>query len=310
MGFDKGQKARFLMRNFDSFIAIDWSGAETVYTKSIAVAACRHDALCPSVISGPHKSGYWSRADVGKYIKQLAEGSKRVLVGIDCNFGYARAVSEAHFGTGHTAYEQWAHVDAANRDLPNYFARNFWRDPRYAPYFWTELHRPAVFAPPRRLTEQTCGDSGYGWPESPFKLVYSKQVGKGGLAGMRLAHDLQKSCGHRVAFWPFDDKEKQNKATVVVSEIYPRLFIRLAGMGNAKITKTAELDKVLAKLGAGPSDAPNADISDHAADAIIAAAGLRFLCGRGKEVPPRYAYPSDDARLRTEGWIFGVGAMQ
>ena len=165
---------------------------------------------------------------------------------------------------------------------------------------------PDGFAMPRRVTEQVCGDSGYGWPESPFKLIGPKQVGKGGLAGMRLVHDLKAHLSDRLAVWPFD--ADNDGCAIVITEIYPRQFLKRAGHGNAKIRDLAGLNRVLAAMGSKPYKDPDA-FSDHDADALISAAGLRMMCGTAKTVPEAIATPKAPRQtLEREGWIFGAGA--
>jgi hypothetical protein len=88
-------------------------------------------------------------------------------------------------------------------------------------------------------------------------------------------------------------------------EIYPRLFWRRAGRRHsAKVRDRTDLDAALARLGSGPAETPpEARLTDHATDALIAAAGLRALAAD----PAIWSPPGlDPVTARTEGWIFGV----
>ncbi len=290
------------MRNFDCFVGIDWTGAKSpVKTKSIAVAQCERGRISPQLI---RKS--WSRQSVGDYIETIIENGKRTLIGIDCNFGYAQSIIEKQIGHGKKAFDLWQCVEKYCANDTNFFAGSFWDHPEYTSYFWQQGKKPEYFLMPKRFTEMLCGESGYGWPESPFKLIGAKQVGKGGLAGMRLAHYLKEKHPTDVAIWPFDDNEKCNKAMVVITEIYPRQFIRRAGYGSQKIRNHDDLNSILLALKAEKFKAHYH--SDHDTDAIIAAAGLRFLCGDLESIPKPLSNPhANRVLLQAEGWIFGVG---
>lgn len=290
------------MKNFERFVAIDWSGAKSpIHTKSIAVALSWHGE------EAPHLSGrLWSRNLVYEWLCSLAAQGKRTLVGIDCNFGYSEQTGIEQFGKEYTAADLWRAVDDANTNEPNFFAGGFWTHPHYERYFWCSGTMPDGFLMPRRQTEIMCGQSGLGWPESPFKLIGPKQVGKGGLAGMRMAYALKRALGEMVSIWPFEPENDQ--AVLVLTEIYPRLFLRKSGHGNAKIHEYSALNRALRALGSNPSE-DDGPLSDHEADAMLSAAGLRELCERDKTIPQGLSNPPiPRTTLVREGWIFGVGA--
>lgn len=292
------------MKNFDRFIGIDWSGAKSpVLTNSIAVAVAEKIDIAPQ-----NKEEPWSRSRVADFLFECANGTVRTLAGIDCNFGYSESIGEKQFGKNYTAYDLWQAVEDSNEGEANYFAGGYWTHERHGAHFWRSGTMPEGFSMPRRATEQACGESGLGWPESPFKLIGAKQVGKGGLAGMRLIYDLKRRLGQRIAIWPFD--AHVDEAALVIAEIYPRLFLRMAGHGNAKIRNLSELNATLSALQIPPI-AGNKPFSDHQADAIVSAAGLRLLCGRGNTVPEGFINPSIPRKtLLREGWIFGVQAKR
>lgn len=289
------------MKNFDQFVGVDWSGAKSpINTKSIAVAVCEQGASAPVLLPDLR-----SRTAVAEWIGGLVGKDKRTLIGIDCNFGYARSVVQKQLGAKATAHDLWVEVARVNQDQPNFFAGNFWTDNQYAPYFWTEGKMPESFQMPKRQTEITCADNGYGRPESPFKLIGAKQVGKGGLAGMRMAHYLKAQLGDDLAIWPF---ENADNAKIVMSEIYPRQFLMRVGHGTTKVRDVETLNDILPFF---KSKKINNDVSitDHDTDALVSAAGLRYLCAMNKDIPLNISKPpslNDDAR-QVEGWIFGVG---
>jgi hypothetical protein len=292
------------VRNFDSFIGIDWSGAKSpIKSKAIAVATCSHGKEAPTLISQR-----WSREDVSDYIQSLLGQGKRTLIGIDCNFGYAAQTIEKQFGKDATAANLWQKVEELNTHHMNFFAGDFFSHPDYAPYFWTEGKMPENFTMPQRMTETQCAKDGLGRPESPFKLIGAKQVGKGGLAGMRLAHSLKQNQGDKIAIWPFDSIALCDKAEIIITEIYPRQFIKRAGFGDKKIRDCNGVNIALKNLDS--LSIKNREISDHQTDALISAAGLRHLCGNDVAIPESLATPpAPHPILQKEGWIFGVGHL-
>jgi hypothetical protein len=295
------------MRNFDRFIGIDWSGAlSPVHTRAISVAQCTQ-ASPVQPVQPPHKNKYWSRAAVGDFIKNLASRSNnRTLIGIDANFGYAGEIVQEQFGADANHLDIWSAVENASLGAPNYFAGGYWQS--CPNYFWTEGKMSSAMRFPKRHTELACGNAGFGWPESPFKLIGAKQVGKGGLAAMRLALNLKRACGDLVCIWPFEH-QIADKARVVITEIYPRQFLMRCGHGLTKIRNARDLETALTYFGASAEIIHN--FSDHDADAIVSAAGLRWLCGKGETIPDDLAYPALALAARgkcstAEGWIFGV----
>ena len=60
---------------------------------------------------------------------------------------------------------------------------------------------------------------------------------------MRLAVDLKRKLGRQVCIWPFEDHV--DDASLVIVEIYPRLFLKAAGMGSIKIREKENLHKAL-----------------------------------------------------------------
>ena len=166
------------MENFEQFIGVDWSGAKApINTKSIAVALLskdKNDLILHHRIRSRHA--------VADYIGEIIKSEKRSFVGIDCNFGYAAEVVHKQIAPNASAFDLWAKVEDVNQNNPNFFAGHFWMHEAYKDDFWVEGKMPAGFPMPKRITEIICAKNGYGRPESPFKLIGAKQVGKGGLA--------------------------------------------------------------------------------------------------------------------------------
>ncbi|HEY0832971.1 MAG TPA: hypothetical protein VGE72_03590 [Azospirillum sp.] len=283
---------------FERFIAIDWSGARGPRYAGVAVAECGPGDAPPRLIPPP--GGWWSRRAVHDWLLDgLARGP--ALVGIDCAFSLPFAVAQTYFASRDaTVFDLWDLVEEAAAGAGDFLGAPFAEHPAYSGGFWSRGLQPDWYTDPHRLTERVCRADGYGSPQSPYKLIGSKQVGKGGLAGMRMLRSLRRAAPDHVAVWPFEDPAP---GRTVFAEIYPRLFLKRAGFGLRKIRAPADVDAALAHLGSSPAALP-AEVSDHDADALVSAAGLRWLAARAEVWRP----PVLDARARRqEGWIFGVG---
>jgi len=293
------------MNNFDQFIGIDWSGSKAVNTKSIAVAFAKQGTEAPKLLSHLR-----SRTAVSEFIDGLIDTGTRTLIGIDANFGYAYHVGEQHFGANYIAPDQWKSVDEYSRNNQNFYAEGFWSNSKFNNFFWLEGKKPPWFDAEklRRDTEVQCIKDGYGHPESPFKLCYAKQVGKGGLAAQRMAHNLKQKWQNKIAVWPFENDVDYNDANVVMTEIYPRQFLMRSGYGTKKVKTIEGLNGVYPYFKTSPMS-PAENITDHDTDALVSAAGLRYLCGMKSTVPKNLVNPTSlsNKAKKAEGWIFGVG---
>jgi hypothetical protein len=122
---------------------------------------------------------------------------------------------------------------------------------------------------------------------------------------MRMAHFLKEQLQEKVAFWPFDAQERCNQATIVITEIYPRLFLNKANHGRSKIRDLTTLKELLLFFKATSSCLVS--INDHQTDALIAAAGMRSLMQADPTLLNlEQCSPSCIKQLRMEGWILGV----
>ena len=284
---------------FPRFIAIDWSGARGRRYAGIAVAECAAGDGPPRLVEPP--AGWWSRSAVFDWLRGALERGP-ALVGIDCAFSLPFAVAGRYFPdpAGATAFDLWDRVEEVAGDEPDFAGGAFAEHPDYGADFWRAGMQPDWYKDPHRMAERVCRADSYGSPQSPYKLIGSKQVGKGALAGMRMLRALRNAAPDRVAVWPFDGLPS---GRTVFCEIYPRLFLKRAGFGLRKIRDARDVDAALAFLGSAPARLPGA-VTDHDADALVSAAGMRWLAGR----PAVWDPPAMDARARRqEGWIFGVG---
>ena len=292
------------MKDFQNFIAIDWSGAKAIRTQSIAVAKVTFGTDSPALVY-PDDGGPWSRQMVEQFIEAQTSKSHRTLISIDCNFSYAKKILVQQFPEAQSAFNLWEKVDEYSQEAGNYFAQPFWTHANIKNTFWLKGKKPENFTIEKRLAEIMCGQQGFGWPESPFKLIGPKQVGKGGLAGMRMLHNLRKALKQKIAVWPFDSCQSCNNAQIVVTEIYPRLFIRKAGYGSAKLKTSEELNKALNYF--KTSIILPEKMNDHQADAMISATGMRYLMQTQEALFDVNSLPLHLQNLiHFEGWILGV----
>ena len=206
----------------------------------------------------------------------------------------------ALLGETYSAASLWAHIDAICAGTDDYYGGGFAAHEAHRHMFWHSGPRPPDFAEHHRAGEHACRLAGLGAPESPLKLVGARQVGKGGLAGMRVLAALRRQLGGRFAVCPFDPVER---ARIVCVELYPRLFMRMAGHGNAKVRSGDALNRCLAALGSDPAAVTEETLVDHDTDALVAAAGLRLIAGDPAVWSP---VGLDSLAIRAEGWIFGV----
>jgi hypothetical protein len=287
--------------DFDGFIAIDWSGAAGKRYRGIAVAECAPGSGAPELVPPPDTGCPWSRTQVLNWLDWRIGQGGRLLIGIDCAFSLPFDTAASYFpDSAATVFDLWERVERVCRSDPDLFGGAFPRHPAHGAGYWIAGTRPEGFRLGRRATEDACRAGGYGSPESPYKLIGAKQVGKGALAGMRLLRALRLRRDD-VAVWPFERTE--GRSTLV--EIYPRLFLMRTGWGLRKVRTWMDLNGCLALLDSDGVDASAPVPTDHDTDALVSAAGLRRLCKN-----PSVWVPDglDERAQNQEGWIFGVGA--
>ncbi len=251
---------------FDGYVGIDWSGAAQAGYAGVAVARCGPGRHAPQLIRAPGKT--WTRSAVLDWLLAELARPQRLLIGFDFAFALP--------GDGRPAPQLWAEVEtrcAADGDL---LGRAYAENDRR---FWTAGPRPAGWNETPRAAEAACRAADLGNPQTPFQLL----------------HRLDRDARDRVAIWPFDGAAGHDRRSVV-SEIYPRLFIRQGGLGNAKLRDLDDLNAVLNRLNS--IGITRGGFDDHEADALVTAAGLRATAGDAALWAAGTGEP--------EGWIFGV----
>ena len=279
---------------FDSFVAIDWSGAKGTRHKGIAIAEALGDAA-PRLVRAGH---VWSRAEVADWLVRSA-ARRPTLFGFDFSFAPPIIARGAYLpgesGVPATARDFWAYVERSCDDedlgaasfLEQLHRRHF--------YFGIADGVKADFMHFRQCDARLNAQGGRK-TASAYDAIGAAQVAKASFSGMRLLHRID----GKVAIWPIDPLIDGASAVV---EIYTRLYIRRAGLSGSKIRSRAELDRALQALGSPPARL-RFEPDDHQTDALITAAGMRQLATTDSSAfTPRGLTP---AIARGEGWTFGV----
>jgi hypothetical protein len=279
---------------FESFVAIDWSGAKGRRHKGIAIAEARGDAP-PRLIRPGH---VWSRQEVLNWLVRRAEKDP-TLFGFD--FSFAPPIVElgeylpGESDVPKTAREFWAYVDSLCNDEDLGAASFLELVHRRHFYFGIADGVKGDFMRFRQC-DQRLNQQGGRKTASAFDAIGAAQVAKASFSGMRLLHRLD----GKVAIWPMDPLPENGSAVV---EIYTRIYLRRGGMPGKKLRTRKQLNAALAGLGSAPVRL-RFEPNDHQTDALVTAAGMRELA---RTEPLGFSPPGLTPELaRTEGWTFGI----
>lgn len=286
------------MRQFDGYIAIDWSGADGHYS-GISVARCAPGTGAPRLVAAS-TAARWTRTAVAAWLEAELRSGRHQLIGFDFAFGLPFEPGMGYLAgaaAGATGmFALWDLIEQASGEAADFSCAHVLTHPHFAPLYWHTGRQSSRWTARRRQAEIACAAATGTYPECVFKLIGPKQVGKASLTGIRVLRHVRGRNRDKVAVWPFEATAGKS----VFAEIYPTLFRREAAGGVAKLRTRADLNAALRRLGS--RGAVGAVFSDHDTDALISAAGLRHYSeARG--------YALDDVGnrpLRHEGWIFGV----
>ena len=298
------------MREFDHFLAIDWSGAKGERHRGIALAIADGKGGPPVLVEPP--TGGWSRLEVMELLRD--ELPVNTLVGADLGISLPFNDCGAFFpgweDSPRNAKALWKLVDEICADDPYLGANSFLDHPEARRFFrhgkgdeGDRFHLPQAISRTGRFREAEIAQ----WrqkcrPVSNFNLVGAAQVGKSSLTGMRMLHQL---TGH-LPVWPMDkvpEKRIKGGGSMLV-EIYTGLASReAADMGaRTKFLTYADLNDALEALGSPPVDRWG-EVDDHSSDALLTAAWLRKAASEDERWEPRCL----TAEIAwTEGWTFGA----
>jgi hypothetical protein len=279
---------------FESFVAIDWSGAKGKRHKGIAIAEARGTAP-PRLV----RPGYlWSREEVLRWLLKRS-AKEPTLFGFDFSFA-PPIVERGEYLIGEpdvpkTAREFWAYVDAKSDDEDLGAASFLELAHRRHFYFGITDGVKADFVRFRQCDARLNAQGGRK-TASAYDAIGAAQVAKASFAGMRFLHALN----GKVPIWPMDPLPGHGSAVV---EIYTRIYLRRAGMSGTKLRSREALNLALAGLGSPPVRL-RFEPNDHQTDALVTAAGMRALAlDEPRAFEPEGLTPEI---ARTEGWTFGV----
>jgi hypothetical protein len=282
------------MTAFESFIAIDWSGAKGKRHKGIAIAEARGESA-PRLVRAGH---VWSREEVLAWLLNRA-AKEPTLFGFDFSFA-PPIVEKGEYLLGEpdvprTAREFWAYVDGKCDDDDLGAASFLEVAHRRHFYFGIADGVKADFVRFRQCDARLNAQGGRK-TASAYDAIGAAQVAKASFSGMRLLHRLD----GKIAIWPMDPLPVTGSAVV---EIYTRIYLRRAGMTGTKLRNRASLNLALEGLGSPPARL-HFEPNDHQTDALVTAAGMRQLA----TAQPRAFAPEDltPEIARSEGWTFGV----
>jgi len=279
---------------FDSFVAIDWSGAKGKRHKGIAIAEARGDSA-PRLVRPDH---VWSREEVLAWLLKRA-AKEPTLFGFDFSFA-PPIIERGEYLPGepnvpNTAREFWAYVDALSDD-EDFGAASFLEVAhRRHFYFGIADGAKAGFMHFRQCDARLNAQGGRK-TASAYDAIGAAQVAKASFSGMRLLHRLDA----KVPIWPMEPMPATGSAVV---EIYTRIFLCRAGMPGSKLRSRAALNLALEGLGSPPSRL-RFEPNDHQTDALVTAAGMRALHRNEPHALAPIGLTPEIAR--SEGWTFGV----
>jgi hypothetical protein len=282
------------VRRFESFVAIDWSGAKGKRHKGISISEVRGESA-PRLVRPDH---VWSRGEVCDWLLKRA-AKEPTLFGFDFSFA-PPIVEKGEYLLGEpdvpkTAREFWSYVDDRCDDEDLGAASFLEVAHRRHFYFGIADGVKADFVRFRQCDARLNAQGGRK-TASAYDAIGAAQVAKASFSGMRLLRRLD----GKVAIWPMDPLPASGSAVV---EIYTRIYLRRAGMTGTKLRSCATLNLALKGLDSPPARL-KFEPNDHQTDALVTAAGMRqFARSEPRAFDPEGLTPQI---ARSEGWTFGV----
>jgi len=185
-------------------LAVDWSGNAKKDDQRKKIQLARVENGVPH----PPESGR-TRQEVCNYLIDGAKKDHNLVVGLDFAFSFPSwFLKEKHIPETVGLWEK-------SQNEGERWVRTY-------PFWWSRGSKKPTH--PFRKTEKQVKASGKGQPESVFKLVGSKQVGRGSVRGMPHLFQLHEAG---FAIWPFDKPQLP-----MAVEIYPKI------LQKSQVTKT------------------------------------------------------------------------
>ena len=209
--------------NFDLFIGIDYSGAETATSrlKSLQVYCARPGELPQKersrAVSNNGQPCNWSRKEVAAWLIELASEGVRYIAGIDHGFSFPQSYFDRHELTNWPQF-----LDDFVRHWPSD------RDHTYVDFIrdgdsdaWPDWPGPGLRTGDVRefrLCERWTSSA-----KSVFQFDVQGSVAKSTHAGIPWLKRIRDAPGARTHIWPFDGWQiPHDKA--VLAEVYPSIF--------------------------------------------------------------------------------------
>ena len=283
-----------MTHRFESYVAIDWSGAKGPRHKGIAIAEAR-GSVAPRLVRPGH---VWSREEVLDWLLERA-ATEPTLFGFDFSFA-PPIIDRGEYLPGEpdvpsTAREFWAYVDDRCDD-EDFGAASFLETAHRKHFYFGIADGLKAGFMHFRQCDQRLNAQGGRKTASAYDAIGAAQVAKASFSGMRLLHRLD----GKVAIWPMDPLPDRGSAVV---EIYTRIYLRRAGLPGMKLRSRIDLNRALRGLGSEPARL-RFEPNDHQTDALVTAAGMRALAlQEARAFAPNGLTPHI---ARSEGWTFGV----
>ena len=204
------------MPQFERYIGIDYSGAETPRSSLKGLRVYMADQLLPptEVQPPPSPRKYWTRRGIAEWLVERLQEDQLTLVGIDHGFSFPLRYFEVH----HLLPDWPKFLDDFQQHWPtdhDHTYVEFVRDgsrgdgaARMGNARW------------RRLTEERARSA-----KSVFHFDVQGSVAKSTHAGIPWLRYIRQNIGDRAHFWPFDGWDIPPGRSAIV-EVYPSLWNR------------------------------------------------------------------------------------
>jgi hypothetical protein len=204
------------MAQFERYIGIDYSGAETAESscKGLRFYVAEGSGTPEQIQPPPSPRWYWTRRGLAEWLCNELDGEKPTIVGIDHGFSFPIEYFKRH-GLPH--------------DWPNFLLdfQKHW--PTDEPGNFIDLIRDGGAGDGSnrtgenawlRLTERWTATA-----KSVFLFDVQGSVAKSTHAGLPWLLHIRRQCKRPVHFWPFDGWSVPEGKSVV-AEVYPALWMR------------------------------------------------------------------------------------
>lgn len=207
---------------FDFHVGIDYSGAETAWSRLQALQVYVADDSGEPQRLEPEEAGKgrrnWNRHEIAERLIAWAREERTFIAGIDHGFGFPASYSERH----------------GLADWPTFLSDFVQHWPTDAPNQYVDFIR--MRQPPRvgandeyRLTENWTSNA-----KSVFQFDVQGQVAKSTHAGLPWLKRIRDAVGERIHFWPFDGWVVPS-GKCVLAEVYPSLVRRRYPRGERTV---------------------------------------------------------------------------